>query len=615
MNNFNIIEFISNNPILRLTKSCNNKLLIKIKETFTNFEQQLFINSFYCYLNYNNSTDFVIDLDNIWKWLGYSIKHNAKTTVEKYFKENIDYKIIDNKLAPGPSGASYKTINRHGGNNRQIIMLNVKCFKSLCLKSRTDKADQIHDYYIKLEELINKTVEEETDELRLQLKRKDEIISEVKEESEYQKQRAVENTLFSLFPINTECIYIGTIQNSNEENETLIKFGHSNDLHKRVLEHRKTYNNFILIKAFKVQNKVEIEKLIKTHCKIKPQIRTICINNKNKTELIAYNNNFTIDNIIQCITDIINSKTYSIDNFNKLLKENEDLIKENENLHIKLKDNNIELTKYILENNELKTIIVEKEKLLKTIEEENKSPYHNELVLEDTLTKSFNEFIDSMCIIHNEVEDSSTNLEGQYRIWCKTKPKKETFHAFKNYLDTRFKPIRLKEQTKNQIVYGYKGCKLKELEYKKKYTNNDAENFLFQVCKFCPNGKILNSKLLEEYVRWKKNLDKEVNNNEVKEIKEYLNNCDYVLKSTVWTDYGSNEGYYGLILKEDEYKHKTTSSTGKQIQKKEISTNIIVGKWETIAKAAQSENLSASKMSRSIKNNIIFNNKYIYELC
>jgi len=615
MNNFNIIDFISNNPILRLTKSCNNKLLIKIKETFTNFEQQLFINSFYCYLNYNNSNDFVIDLDNIWKWLGYSIKHNAKTTIEKFFKENIDYKIIyNNKLAPEGPGASCKTINNHGGNNRQIIMLNVKCFKSLCLKSRTDKANQIHDYYIKLEELINKTIEEETDELRLQLKQKDEIILEVKEESEYQKQKAVEDILFSLFPINTECIYIGTIQNSNEENETLIKFGHSNDLHKRVLEHRKTYNNFILIKAFKVQNKVEIENLIKSHIQIKPQIRTIYIDNKKKTELISYNDKFTINNIIQYIQDIINSKTYSIDNFNKLLKNNEDLIKENENLHIKLKDNNTELTKYILENNELKNIILEKDKLLKIIEEENKSPY-NELILEDTLTKSFNEFINSMCIIHNEVEDSSTNLEGQYRIWCKIKPKKETFHAFKNYLDTRFKPIRLKEQTKNQIVYGYKGCKLKELEYKKKYISNDTENFLFQVCKFCPSGKILNSKLLEEYIRWKKSLNKEINNNEIKEIKEYLNNCDYVLKSTVWTDYGSNEGYYGLILKEDEYKHKTTSSTGKQVQKKEISTNIILGKWETIAKAAQSENLSASKMSRSIKNNIIFDNKYIYELC
>jgi len=34
--------------------------------------------------------------------------------------------------------------------------------------------------------------------------------------------------------------------------------------------------------------------------------------------------------------------------------------------------------------------------------------------------------------------------------------------------------------------------------------------------------------------------------------------------------------------------------------------------WDTIAKAAEDENISAAKMSRSIKNKIIFNNDYYY---
>lgn len=36
--------------------------------------------------------------------------------------------------------------------------------------------------------------------------------------------------------------------------------------------------------------------------------------------------------------------------------------------------------------------------------------------------------------------------------------------------------------------------------------------------------------------------------------------------------------------------------------------------WETILKAAESENMSASKMSRNIKNNNIFNNDYYYKI-
>ncbi len=64
-----IVELIECNPITKLSNTYQNKLLEKIKENFTNDEQQLFITSFYCFLNYNWRSDFVVDLDNIWGWL------------------------------------------------------------------------------------------------------------------------------------------------------------------------------------------------------------------------------------------------------------------------------------------------------------------------------------------------------------------------------------------------------------------------------------------------------------------------------------------------------------------------------------------------------------------
>jgi hypothetical protein len=39
----NIVELIENNPITKLSKDYNVKLLTKIKENFTDFEQQLFL--------------------------------------------------------------------------------------------------------------------------------------------------------------------------------------------------------------------------------------------------------------------------------------------------------------------------------------------------------------------------------------------------------------------------------------------------------------------------------------------------------------------------------------------------------------------------------------------
>ena len=203
-------------------------------------------------------------------------------------------------------------------------------------------------------------------------------------------------------------------------------------------------------------------------------------------------------------------------------------------------------------------------------------------------------------------------MEGSFRIWNVVKTKKEIFHLLKAYLDTRFKPSRISNQNKNQVVHGYIGVKLKPIEYVKKLTNNDVETFLFEVCNFRPCGKILNSTLLYEYQRWKQQLGKEICDDDIIKIKEYLNNCEYTLKATVHTDKGSNEGYYGIQLKSDEPRYKATSSTGKKVEKVDNKTKIVLRTWETIAKAAEDENMSKTKMSVSVKNETVYNDDYFY---
>ena len=90
----NIVELIENNPITKLSSSYNGKILTKIQECFTDFEHQLFVSSFYCYLNCDQNNDYVIDLDNVWKWLGFNQKVNAKRVLEKNFVININYKVL-----------------------------------------------------------------------------------------------------------------------------------------------------------------------------------------------------------------------------------------------------------------------------------------------------------------------------------------------------------------------------------------------------------------------------------------------------------------------------------------------------------------------------------------
>jgi len=627
MQKLNIVELIEKNPITKLSCTYNSKLLNKIKGNFTGFEQQLFISSFYCYLNYDKNMDFVVDLDHVWKWLGFNQKVKAAALLEKNFKTDIDYKsalqfgksTLEEENLTFPDGkASLEEENialtnckasldneKWGGHNIKKIFLTIKCFKSLCLKAQTKKASEIHEYYMKLEEVLQEIVEEETDELKLQLEQKENIILEKEnliKKSNQEKQKAVEQAIIIQFPVNTECIYFGTIDNTNESGEKLIKFGHTNDLYTRILDHRKKYENFVLVNAFRVQNKVEIENLIKKHPKIKRRIRSIEINGKNKTEIISYDqNNFTIEKLSKHIKEIIHSKTYSIDNFNRIIKENEELENENRKLKEQFKSYELLLEKQAIELTEFREKIENQQKIIESVNYENQSVYQNILLPDDDVNKKFNEFVSS-CIVRPDVEELSVNLEGRYRLWSQVKPTKEMFHSLKNYLDTRFKPKRI------QGNHGYLGIKLNTIEYKKR-DNSTIETFIFQVCKFSDCGKILNSVLLREYQKWKVSVNKELTDNDMKEIKEYLNSSPYALKATVWTEDGSNEGYYGISLKQNEYKPKIIS-TGKKVYKREQNTNVLLGTWESIVKAAESENISASKMSRFVKNKNIINDYY-----
>jgi len=121
---------------------------------------------------------------------------------------------------------------------------------------------------------------------------------------------------------------------------------------------------------------------------------------------------------------------------------------------------------------------------------------------------------------------------------------------------------------------------------------------------------VLNSVLLAEYQKWKKSVEKELSDNDMKELKEYLNESPYVLKATVWVDQDSNEGYYGLCLKHNEYTPKYTSSTGKKVYRREVGTNILLGTWDTIVSASEFEGISKASMSRGVKNKTVIENYY-----
>lgn len=247
----------------------------------------MYVANLYCFLTYDD-TDFVVSLDRIWKWLGYSRIDECKRNLYKNFKENIDYKI---SLVTEKSD---KQETR--GRKPEHVLLTLKCFKKLCLKSRTDKADNIHDYNIKLEKLLTNLLVEQSEELHKQLLEKDNNIFQLQEKIKIQTTH-LEDSLITNFD-DKSLVYIGFIE------DMLAKFGSSKDIKTRVFgAHKKQFGpNFTLKYVVMTDKYIALEDLIKDECKNEESVlygRRISkiYNGKNQTELIQLDKDFTIEDL------------------------------------------------------------------------------------------------------------------------------------------------------------------------------------------------------------------------------------------------------------------------------------------------------------------------------
>jgi hypothetical protein len=322
-----IVNLIESNPITKLTGNYQSKLVEKVKNTFTEYEQQLFLSSFYCFLKYDARNDFVIDLDNVWKWLGFQQKVNAKMLLEKQFEINKDYKKPLLLL-------QQKQTSIKGGHNKETFMLNVDTFKKICLKAGTKKADEIHDYFIKLENIIFEITKEECDELKQQMQQLEEAKKtelqqleitknkETEEKLKEQKYLEREKILLNQFTTIGSIIYIIKVK-TLEYGNYIIKIGESRrGILNRYNEHKTKYPECLLLDCFSVQNSKDFENFIHNH----ENIRLNKVNNleghETELELFLIGKNLSYKSLL----DIINNNIkYFNNNTNKLELENKQL--------------------------------------------------------------------------------------------------------------------------------------------------------------------------------------------------------------------------------------------------------------------------------------------------
>ena len=343
-----IVRLIESNPIARFNQNHQSKLIEKLQKNFTDYEQQMFLSSFYCYLKYDKVNDFVIDVDNIWEWLGFYKKSNAKYLLEKQFILDKDYKFLGPKFRQQAFNSENmavieednisndeKSKKSRGGHNKEKIMLNITTFKKLCLKAGTKRADEIHDYFIKLEEILYEILEEETSELKSQL-----LQIEDKKQKEYEekllKQKVLdrEKILLDEYSASGPIVYIIRVK-TLERGRYIVKIGESRiGISNRYAEHKHKYEECLLLDCFAVTRSKDFESFIHNHENVRLNKITNLVNHENENELFMIGKDLPYSMLLKIIN---NNLKY----FNSI---NAELQRENENLKmmLEMKETNTE---------------------------------------------------------------------------------------------------------------------------------------------------------------------------------------------------------------------------------------------------------------------------------
>ena len=217
-----------------------------------------------------------------------------------------------------------RTTYSSNSGNQDTIFLTSRGVYRLLYSSKKEIAKKFRKW---ASDILDDIIFNQSNELRNQLKEKEQQLIQTEERSELEKEILLEKTLLSQFPQNTQCIYYGKIDDKDMVGGTLVKFGMSNNLQERVKSHRKTYANFRLKNAFKVTNQIEIENCIKKHPVLKKRIRNLMIDGMNYRELIYVDKNknesdFSLEQLDEYIKEIVNENQYNLENYKRLLQEN-----------------------------------------------------------------------------------------------------------------------------------------------------------------------------------------------------------------------------------------------------------------------------------------------------
>ena len=270
--------------------------------------------------------------------MGFSTKQKSLILLEKSFILDKDYKQLLNRQVK----QTIFGLGGRGGHNKETFMLTVKTFKLFCIKADTKRAKDIHEYFIKLEEIMHQIIQEESNELRLQLEQAKnetktiENINKKEYEIKLGEQKMIEREKILLKEYGTIGSIVYFVKVKTFENGTyIIKIGESRKgITGRYNEHKSKYEECLLLDCFAVNNSKGFETFLHEHDNIRLNKVTDLPNHETELELFLIGKKLSYQTLLQIANH--NHKYFNDNDNYKLELENDKLkmmleLKQNDN--------------------------------------------------------------------------------------------------------------------------------------------------------------------------------------------------------------------------------------------------------------------------------------------
>jgi hypothetical protein len=155
-----------------------------------------------------------------------------------------------------------------GGQNKEIFLMNIDTFKLLCIKANTTKSNELHEYYVLLEQITMETIKEECEEMNKILQKSNEInaqkIIEIKEDANIK----IHNKLIQIHH-KKNVVYLCKIKD-HENGKFIIKIGSTQNIKERMANIKNTYiANPVVMEIFECNHHVQFENWIRSYPSIK----------------------------------------------------------------------------------------------------------------------------------------------------------------------------------------------------------------------------------------------------------------------------------------------------------------------------------------------------------